>query len=79
MKIGLYFKISEFMAETAFCQNHIDHLCAKYLSQPWGFGIDTSGEISALTDLSLWVGVGQIIRLQEYEMSWVMNESKEGL
>ena len=41
--------------------------------------LNTSGEISALTDLPLWVGVGQIISLQEYEMYWVMNESKGGL
>lgn len=39
-KLGFYFKISKFMAETAFCQNYMDHLCAKYLSQPWGFSAE---------------------------------------
>lgn len=40
--------------------------------------LNKSGEISALTDIPLWVGVGQKISLQEYEMYWAVNESEGG-
>lgn len=40
--------------------------------------LNKSGGISALTDISLWVGVGQKISLQEYEMYWAMNEREGG-
>ena len=40
--------------------------------------LNKSGGISALIDISLWVGVGQKISLQEHEMYWAMNEREGG-